>query len=137
MNNQDQKQNTRQPSRRLSRRWRNILLIALIVLLVLGGVLYSQRHQIHQVLQALGIGVPPVQPVSITPLALSPNATGAGQVSSADWTMYHYDAARGGFVANAPDPASLANLWKRSLDGTMADDDRKSHAALRPAMRGY
>ena len=119
MNNQDQKQNTRQPSRRLSRRWRNILLIALIVLLVLGGVLYSQRHQIHQVLQALGIGVPPVQPVSITPLALSPNATGAGQVSSADWTMYHYDAARGGFVANAPDPASLANLWKRSLDGAV------------------
>lgn len=117
MKEPDQTHNAPQRSRRLNNRWRNTLLISLVVLLVLAGLLYSQRHQIHQFLQTLR--VPPPQPVHITPLALSPNATASVQVNNSDWTMYHYDAARSGLVVGAPDPSSLASLWKQPLDGAV------------------
>jgi outer membrane protein assembly factor BamB len=105
--------------RRLTKNWRIVLTICLIVGLLLAGLLYSQRHQIHQFIQ--GLTVPPVQPVHITPLTLPPATTTAipGQVTTTDWTTYHKNNARTGFVADMPDPTAFANLWKQPLDGAV------------------
>ena len=107
---------THRDLRRLTKRGPIILSILLIVLL-LAGLIYSQRHQIHQLLRAFSI--PPPQPVHITPLTLPPGTATPGQVTSADWTMYHDNNARTGLVAGVPDPTSHTNLWKQSLDGAV------------------
>ena len=65
------------------------------------------------------LSVPPPQPVHITPLTLPPSTATPGQATSADWTMYHNDNARTGFVAGAPDPTHLTSLWKQPLDGAV------------------
>jgi outer membrane protein assembly factor BamB len=58
-------------------------------------------------------------PVQITPLALTPGATAPSQGVPGDWTMYHDDLARTGYVAGAPDPQRLSSLWKQQLDGAV------------------
>ena len=108
---------TKKHLRRLTKRGRIILTILLVVVLLLAGLLYSQRHQIHLLIQALR--VPPPQPVHITPLTLPPSTATPGQVTSADWTMYHNDNARTGFIAGAPDPTHLTSFWKQPLDGAV------------------
>ena len=104
---------------RFPRHWRIVLTICLVVVLLLGGLLYSERHQIHQFIQ--GLTEPPVQPVHITPLTLSPSSATAtatpDQAARADWTTYHGSNTRAGFVAGTPDPIALTNLWKQPLDG--------------------
>src|SRR5436190_13288683 len=72
---------------------------------------------------------PSSQPVTITPLALSPGATSpvpgktstatASPVSSSDWTTYHYNNARTGYVANTLDPSQLTRAWGVQLDGAV------------------
>ena len=58
---------------------------------------------------------------SITPLALTatpqrhPSPT-AASTSSTDWTTYHRDNLRTGYIANTPDPHSLGKLWGMQLD---------------------
>src|SRR6266702_6149754 len=103
--------------RRLTKRGRIILTILLVVVLLLAGLLYSQRHQIHLLIQALS--VPPAQPVHITPLTLPPSTATPGQATSANWTMYHNDNARTGFIAGVPDPSRLTSLWKKPLEGAV------------------
>jgi outer membrane protein assembly factor BamB len=119
MRDPDNAQNTHRRLRRFTKRGRIILTISLIVVLILAGLLYSQRHQIHLLLQSLR--VPPPQPVQITPLTLPTNTVTAtpGQVTSVDWTTYHQNNARTGFVAGVPDPSSLTNLWQQPLDGAV------------------
>src|SRR5690242_14949479 len=102
---------------RLTKRGRIILTILLVVVLLLAGLLYSQRHQIHQLFQSLS--VPPPQPAHITPLTLPSSTATPGKLTSTDWTMYHRDTARTGFVASVPDPTRLTSLWKQSLDGAV------------------
>lgn len=64
--------------------------------------------------------VPPAQPVHITPLTLTPGTTlTPTPVTATDWTMYHANPARTGYVADTPDPQRLNNLWKQSLDGAV------------------
>ncbi len=63
--------------------------------------------------------VPPAQPASITPLTLTPGAATPTPVTAADWTMYHANPARTGYIAGAPDPTHLTSQWKRSLDGAV------------------
>jgi outer membrane protein assembly factor BamB len=63
--------------------------------------------------------VPPAQPVHITPITLTPGTVTPGPVTDADWTMYHADPARTGYLANVPDPTKLTNLWKQPLDGAV------------------
>ena len=99
------------------KRGRIILTVLLVVVLLLAGLLYSQRHQIHQLIRALS--VPPPQPVHITPLTLPLSSATPGQLTSADWTMYHENNARTGYVAGAPDPTRLTSLWKQPLDGAI------------------
>ncbi len=119
MRDPDNTQNTHRRLRRLTKRGRIILTISLIVILILAGLLYSQRHQIHLLLQSLR--VPPPQPVQITPLTLPTNTVTAtpGQVTSSDWPTYHQNNTRTGFVPGVPAPTSLTNLWQQPLDGAV------------------
>ena len=106
-------------SRRFTKDWLIVLTICLIVGLLLAGAAYKKRHQIHQFLQ--GLRQPPVQAVHITPLTLSPatTTTTPGQVAETDWTTYHDNNVRSGFVPKMPDPTALSNLWKQPLDGAV------------------
>src|SRR2546426_6314209 len=108
---------TKKHLRSLTKRGRIILTILLVIVLLLAGLLYSQRHQIHLLFQ--GLSVPPPQPVHIIPLTLPSSTTTPGKLTSADWTMYHLDTARTGFVAGVPDPTHLRSLWKQPLDGAV------------------
>ncbi|HEV2580249.1 MAG TPA: PQQ-binding-like beta-propeller repeat protein [Ktedonobacteraceae bacterium] len=64
-----------------------------------------------------GCDNPISQPVTITPLALTPRATGTvAPVSGTDWTTYHANNARTGYVANTPDPGQLTRAWSVQLD---------------------
>jgi outer membrane protein assembly factor BamB len=119
MQESDNKQNAPKPPRRFRRKWRITLAIGLIVILLLAGVLYNWRHQVHQFIR--GLTIPPAQPVQITPLTL-PHGTPAithAQVTVADQATYHGNSARTGFVADTPNPSTLANLWNQPLDGAV------------------
>ena len=107
------------PGRRFTKNWRIALTILLIVLVVLGGVAYSQRHSIHQFIGSLT--EPPAQPVHVTALTLPTSAASATpvQVNIADWTTYHANNLRTGYIASTPDPQSLSKLWSMPLDGAV------------------
>jgi outer membrane protein assembly factor BamB len=61
---------------------------------------------------------------TITPLALTvtpqrhPSPT-AIATSSTDWTTYHRDNLRTGYIASTPDPHRLTNIWRMQLDGAV------------------
>jgi outer membrane protein assembly factor BamB len=97
----------------ITTRGRIALPIALVIVLLFAGLAYSQRHQLRLLF------LPSSHPVQIIPLTLTPGATTPAPVSSADWTMYHANTMRTGFVANTPDPTRLTNLWKQPLDGAV------------------
>ena len=107
MREPDNMHDTHQRLRRFTKRGQISLTIVLVVVILLAGLLYSQRHQLHLFLRSLS--VPPPHPVQITPLTLPPSTATPAQVSSADWTMYHYDPACTGFVAGVPDPIRLTS----------------------------
>jgi outer membrane protein assembly factor BamB len=60
-------------------------------------------------------------PAAITPHAQSPTPTASSvpPVNSADWTTYHYDKSRTGYLANEPDPQKLTRAWSTRLDGAV------------------
>ncbi len=111
--------NSRKRPRQLTKRGQIVLTIVLVVVVLLAGLLYSQRHQINLIIQSLSAPAP--QPVHITPLTLPPSTVTAtpAQTDVADWAMYHQNNARTGFVADVPDPTHLTSLWKQPLDGTV------------------
>lgn len=102
--------------RHLPKSWRIVLTLCLVVGLLLAGLAYSQRHQLHQLIQ--GLTIPPAQSAQVTPLTLATTAT-PSPVDGTAWTTYHNDPTRSGFVAAMPDPTALANLWKQPLDGAV------------------
>jgi hypothetical protein len=110
-------QNSKKHLPHLTKRGLIILAVLLVVLPLLAGLLYSQRHQIHLLIRTLS--VPPPQPVQITPLTLPPGTATPGQATSADWTTYHNNNARTGYVAGVPDPTHLTSLWKQPLDAAV------------------
>ena len=68
-----------------------------------------------------GLGAPATQ---ITPLALpsrttTPTTPTPPPTSSTDWTTYHRDNARTGYLANAPDAHQLTRDWNTRLDGAV------------------
>src|SRR5437588_4178248 len=69
-------------------------------------------------------GSTPQTTPTITSLALTPPAqtaatpTGASTRSS-DWTTYHRDNKRTGYIASTPDAHSLTRTWRRQLDGAV------------------
>jgi len=85
---------------------RPVLLAGMCLLLILLAGCASDQADAH--------------PVKITPITLSPGTTHtATPVSSSDWTTYHYNNTRAGFVANAPDPSQLTQAWSMQLDGAV------------------
>jgi YVTN family beta-propeller protein len=62
---------------------------------------------------------PPEHPVHITPMTLAPSTRTPTPVTDADWTMYHDDAARSGYLAAMPDPTRLTRSWMAQLDGAV------------------
>jgi outer membrane protein assembly factor BamB len=60
-------------------------------------------------------------PANTTPVTLPPTTATATAptTSSADWTTYHYNNARSGYIANAPDPGKLTKAWNAQLDGAV------------------
>lgn len=58
---------------------------------------------------------------AITPTIANTASTGTATTTpaSGDWTMYHHDMTRSGFVANAPDARQLSQNWNITLDGAV------------------
>ena len=61
---------------------------------------------------------------TITPLALTatPQTTATSSTPttrSADWTTYHANNQRTGYVPDTPDPHSLSKIWSTQLDGSV------------------
>ncbi len=52
-------------------------------------------------------------------LVISPVPSSGSTTTGSDWTMYHNDNTRTGYIANAPDPGSLAKRWSTNLDGAV------------------
>ncbi len=61
------------------------------------------------------------QSAQVTPLALTPSPTSTKIVSNSDtdWTTYHHDNTRAGYIANTPDPQKLNLAWHVKLDGAV------------------
>jgi outer membrane protein assembly factor BamB len=59
--------------------------------------------------------------VDTTPLMLTPEATSSPSpvANSTDWTTYHRDNTRTGYLASATDPQSLTHAWSTRLDGSV------------------
>ncbi len=68
-------------------------------------------------LSACGGSTSPNTP-AITPLALTATPTTAS-TTGIDWTTYHGDNQRTGYIANTPDPQSLSKIWSIQLDGSV------------------
>jgi outer membrane protein assembly factor BamB len=64
---------------------------------------------------------PTPQPTLILSPAPSSGATQTPTTTTtgADWTTYHANNARTGYIANAPDPKSLTQAWNTHLDGAV------------------
>jgi len=61
-------------------------------------------------------------PANTTPVTLPPTTatvTATAPTSSTDWTTYHYNNVRSGYIANAPDPNRLTQAWNAQLDGAV------------------
>src|SRR5437588_7174736 len=69
-------------------------------------------------------GSTPQTTPTITSLALTPPAQPTGtpngaSTRSTDWTTYHRDNRRTGYIASTPDARSLTRTWQRQLDGAV------------------
>ena len=69
-------------------------------------------------------GSTPQTTPTITSLALTPPAQPTGtpngaSTRSTDWTTYHRDNRRTGYIASTPDARSLTRTWRRQLDGAV------------------
>src|SRR5437660_4625726 len=69
-------------------------------------------------------GSTPQTTPTITSLALTPPAQPTGtpngaSTRSTDWTTYHRDNKRTGYIASTPDARSLTRTWRRQLDGAV------------------
>src|SRR5712691_7198197 len=63
-------------------------------------------------------------PPTITPLSLTatPQSTAISitpNTSSTDWTTYHANNQRTGYIADTPDPHNLSKIWSTQLDGSV------------------
>lgn len=76
------------------------------------------------ILSACGDSATPSPTPTITPLALTvvsqPGVTSTvPSTSNNDWTTYHRDNQRTGYIANTPDPHNLTKAWGKQLDGAV------------------
>src|SRR2546421_7492580 len=63
----------------------------------------------------------PITPLALPSRTTTPTtpSTPTTSTSSADWTTYHRDNARTGYLPNAPDPHQLTRSWNMHLDGAV------------------
>jgi outer membrane protein assembly factor BamB len=64
----------------------------------------------------------PVTPITLSPGAGSPAATTGSSTSStalSDWTTYHHDNARTGYLPNGADVRQMIQAWNTKLDGAV------------------
>ncbi|MDQ2884488.1 MAG: PQQ-binding-like beta-propeller repeat protein [Chloroflexota bacterium] len=64
----------------------------------------------------------PVTPITLSPGAGSPTATTRSTTSStplSDWTTYHHDNARTGYLPNGIDAQQMLQAWNTKLDGAV------------------
>ncbi len=83
-------------------------LLALLIILAGCGSLTSSNSPAPQ----------PTLVLSPTPSSNSTHSPTPTPTSS-DWTTYHDNNTRTGYIANAPDPKSLAKAWSTNLDGAV------------------
>jgi outer membrane protein assembly factor BamB len=62
---------------------------------------------------------PPITPLALTVIP-QPGVTSTAQAANiADWTTYHRNNQRTGYIANTPDPHNLTKTWSTQLDGAV------------------
>lgn len=73
------------------------------------------------ILSACGSGTttPSITPLALTGTPQRHSSPTAASTSSTDWTTYHRDNLRTGYVASTPDPHRLGKLWGMQLDGAV------------------
>lgn len=62
---------------------------------------------------------PTATPASATTTTVTTPTATSTTSDSADWTTYHQNNARTGYIANIPDPQKLTRAWKQQLDGAV------------------
>jgi outer membrane protein assembly factor BamB len=96
---------SRRVAQRSAARPRIAWLVGIVCLLVLAGCGSESAT-----------GSPPPTP---TPVPTRTTASPSPTASSSDWTTYHHDNLRTGYIASTPDPHSLSKAWSSSLDGAV------------------
>ena len=84
---------------------RRVLLPGMCILLILLAGCATDQAEEH--------------PAKITPITLPSSTVSPSPASSTDWTTYHHDNTRAGYVKNAPDPSRLTRAWSVQLDGAV------------------
>src|SRR5256714_9293383 len=88
--------------------WAGMSLLLLILSACSGGATGSSPQT-----------TPTITSLALTPPA-QPTATSTGaSTGSTDWTTYHRDNRRTGYIASTPDAHSLTRTWRRQLDGAV------------------
>lgn len=62
---------------------------------------------------------PPITPLALTATAQASVTPTAPSTNNTDWTTYHRDNQRTGYIASTPDPRNLSKNWAKQLDGAV------------------
>ncbi len=62
---------------------------------------------------------PTITPLALTATSRSTKTPNIPATSSTDWTTYHANNQRTGYIPDTPDPHSLSKFWGRKLDGSV------------------
>lgn len=83
--------------------------LLLVILSACSGGLTGSTPQVTPTITSLAL-TPPAQP-TVQPTRVTTDST--------DWTTYHRDNLRTGYIASTPDPHSLSTAWRMQLDGAV------------------
>jgi outer membrane protein assembly factor BamB len=93
----------------LTRRTWYILWVAMFALLtMLAGCSNSSSPSNIPSIDTTALTLPPEATISLSPI-----------VNSTDWTTYHRDNTRTGYLESVPDPQRLTHVWSTRLDGAV------------------
>ena len=113
-----------------------------LICLLFFRIIYREKHPFRQrtarygewlgmglllmlILSACGDGAtssPPITPLAltVTPQSTQADATSTTPpASTGDWTTYHRNNQRTGYIATTPDPHTLTRIWGTQLDGAV------------------
>lgn len=77
-------------------------------------------------------------PPHVTPITMAPGASSptTSTLSTNDWTTYHNDNSRTGYLPDMPDPHQLTSAWKANLDGAVYAEPLVVHSHVIVATEG-